>query len=209
MLRNSASGWGAGAKTLHWLLFVLIAIEVPIGYLMAYTFGPSLKYSEMKPLGELLGQIHHTNGFMILTLVVIRIFWRANHAGPDLPADIGRFQRALAHLTQGLLYTALLMVPLSGWAALSVLADSPEFGKTHIWFFTNDGLIPRLPYPAPLHWKDPSGYSKFGPFHITLVYIGCGLLALHIVGALWHHLIRRDGVFLKMWPGAGAQPPTS
>jgi cytochrome b561 len=41
--------------------------------------------------------------------------------------------------------------------------------------------------------------------HFTAVSILGRLIALHIAGALWH-LLRRDGVFFRIWPRADRQP---
>jgi cytochrome b561 len=205
MWGNTAEAWGTGTKTLHWLLVLMIAVEVPVGFLMTATYAPSLKHADIKPLHDLLSQIHHTNGFAILGLGVLRLVWRANHPTPELPAGLALFQRWLARITQGFLLALLLVVPLSGWAALSVLADSEQFGRTVIWFFGSDAM-PRLPFIVPKPFNDPTGYRVFGGMHRNLIYIGAALLGLHVLGALWHHLVRKDTVLLAMWPGTGARP---
>jgi cytochrome b561 len=178
---------------------IMILIEVPLGYVMAGTYGPALKLKELKPLHDVLAQLHHTNGFMILGLAILRLGWAVGHPGPALPGDIPAYQQSLARLTQGLLYAVLIALPLSGWAALTVLADSEAFGKTAIWFFGTDSF-PRMPFIEPKPFNDPNGYRVFGSMHVILIYIGAGLLALHILGAFWHHLVRRDGVLWAMWP---------
>jgi cytochrome b561 len=152
------------------------------------------------PLHVLLAQLHHTNGFLILALAAWRLGWRQTHPAPDLPAALAAYQKVLARLTQAFLYALMILIPLSGWAALSVLADSEQFGKTAIWFFGTDQM-PRLPFIAPKAFNDPSGYRVFGGLHRNFIYAGGVLLGLHVLGALWHHLIKKDGVLLNMWPG--------
>ena len=63
--------------------------------------------------------------------------------------------------------------------------------------------MPRLPLIEPKPFGDPMGYRLVGAMHLYLVYIGAGVLTLHVIGALWHHLVRRDGVLLNIWPGTG------
>jgi cytochrome b561 len=41
--------------------------------------------------------------------------------------------------------------------------------------------------------------------HGYLAYALFGLVGLHVLAALWHHFIRRDGVMRRMWPAAGAE----
>jgi cytochrome b561 len=193
--------WNSVAKSLHWLIFIMLLVEVPAGYLMASLYGPGLKHADVTPLAHLLGQIHHTNGFLLLGAVFARLAWRFTHPAPALPADLSVAQRRVSRVTQALLYALLIGLPVSGWLALSVLADSPQFGKTNIWFFTIDGLVPRLIEPRP--FNDPQGYAYFARFHIWFINTGAALLALHIGAALFHHFVRRDGVLRSMWPLAG------
>lgn len=39
-----------------------------------------------------------------------------------------------------------------------------------------------------------------GPVHVALAYVIAGLVALHVGAALWHHLVRRDGLIRRMLP---------
>jgi cytochrome b561 len=200
----SAQSWDPVAKLLHWLIVAMILVEVPVGYLMTGLYGPGLKHEDVRSLAQLMGQIHHTNGFFILFLVALRIAWRFTHAAPAWPAAIAVTQQRVARLTQALLYCLLLALPLSGWTALSVLADSAAFGKTQIWFFASDDLVPRLLAARP--WNAPDGYGFYARFHRWFIYGGAMLLAAHVAAALWHHFVRRDAVLARMWPQVSPAP---
>jgi cytochrome b561 len=205
MTGNTAQSWGTGAKAFHWIMAIMILLEAPIGYVMSHTYSPGSGSPRIKGLHDIFSMLHHTNGLLILALVLFRLGWRTTHPAPHLPAALAIYQRVLARVTQGLLYALMIALPLSGWVALSVLADSEQFGKTAIWFFGTDSF-PRLPFITPLGPSDPAGYSTFGRLHVTLFYIGSGVLALHAIGAFWHYLVRRDGVLWAMWPSADAKP---
>lgn len=43
--------------------------------------------------------------------------------------------------------------------------------------------------------------GRFAFAHIALAKIGIGLVAIHAAAALWHQLIRRDGLLERMLPG--------
>ncbi len=206
MSENTAQSWGTGAKVFHWIMAIMILLEAPVGYFMAHSYAPGRNSPRIEALHHLFSQLHHTTGLVILALVLFRLGWRAKHPAPELPAGLAAYQRGLARLTQGLLYALMVALPFSGWAALSVLADSEQFGKTAIWFFGTDSF-PRLPFITPLGPSDPNGYSRFGGLHVTLFYIGSGVFVLHLIGAFWHHLVRRDGVLWAMWPGTGTHNP--
>lgn len=190
--------WNSVAKTLHWLIFFMVLVEVPAGFLMAALYGPGLKHADVTPLAHLLGQIHHTNGFLLLAVMLARLAWRFAHPAPPLPADMDRWRARLARVTQGLLYLTLIGLPITGWMALSVLADSDAFGKTQIWFFGSDAIMPRIMDPKP--WNDPHGYGYVARFHRWLIYGGACVLVLHAGAALQHHFVRRDQVLRRMWP---------
>jgi cytochrome b561 len=194
--------WNSVAKTLHWLIFFMVLVEVPAGFLMANLYPFGLKYQDVTPLAHLLAQIHHTNGFLLLGVMLARLGWRWTHPAPSLPQDLATLQRRVARGVQAMLYVVLLSLPVSGWMALSVLADSAAFGRTQIWFFNSDDLIPRILEPKP--FNDPQGYGFVAQFHRWLVYTGAALLTIHLAAALAHHFWRRDGVLAGMWPLAGA-----
>ena len=142
MTTESEAIWGSRAKWLHWLIAFMILVEVPVGYVMSTTYGASFKDETMLGLHNLMAQIHITNGVLILALVSYRLSWRFRNPAPDLPASLAAYQKIVARLTHGFLYALLFIMPLSGWAANSVLGDSPQFGETELWFFAWDIVLP-------------------------------------------------------------------
>jgi cytochrome b561 len=142
-------------------------------------------------LHTLFSQIHHTNGFLILLLAIGRLGWRL--LGPQ-PRRAGRFpfQNALSFGTHALLYGLLLLLPFSGWAALSV------YGLAPIWLFDLKGVAPPILPVQPL--TSTFGYGFFAHIHLYGAYVGAALLSVHVLAALWHHWIVKDNVLLGMWP---------
>jgi cytochrome b561 len=200
MAVNSNTSWGSRAKWLHWLIALMILVEVPVGFVMSTTYGASFKDETMLGLHNLMAQIHITNGILILALVSYRLSWRYRNPAPDLPASLEVYQKVLARLTHGFLYVLLFVMPLSGWAANSVLGDSPQFGDTELWFFAWDIIPPILPQLPLDHMF---GYVFFAQIHRYALYTGGVILGLHLLAALWHHFARKDNILLRMWP-AGA-----
>ena len=60
---------------------------------------------------------HAAVGALILILMIWRIWLRFSHGAPPLPASEPAWGRILAQSVQGLLYLALILLPLSGSAA--------------------------------------------------------------------------------------------
>lgn len=190
--------WDGVVKTLHWTLVFLILVEVPAGFVMTRTYGPSFKDAKVLDLHILASQIHHTVGLLVLAGALVWLTRRAMRPRPPWDPQLPSVQRAAAMVVHFGLLLLLVVVPWSGWTALSALEDSPAYGPTHIWFFGTDGLVPRIWTPLP--FNDPTGYRRFGGLHIWALWAGLALVALHAVSALWHHFVARDRVLRRMWP---------
>lgn len=189
--------WTSRAKWLHWLTAFMILVEVPVGFVMAETYGAKFNDNPLAGLHILMAQIHVTNGFLILMLVTYRLTWRFKTPSPGLPNALAAYRKTLARLTHAFLYALLFVMPLSGWAANSVLGDSPQFGVTELWFFGWDIVPPILPQ-LPL--DHTFGYTFFANIHRYALYTGGVILSLHILAAVWHHFINKDKILLRMWP---------
>lgn len=173
------------ARFLHWLSVALILGLVPVGLYMSYR-GGTLNIWDGVTNG--LYSAHKLAGFTLLWVVVIRLVYRlAKGAPPDEPT-IEPWQAKTAHLTHLALYVLLIAAPLAGWLGVSLYPALDVFG-----LFNLPGLV------AP---SEPQAATAFA-VHKLLVFGLCGLIALHIGGALFHRLIRKDGVMRRMWPSRG------
>lgn len=133
---------------------------------------------------------HKAIGITVLVLTLGRIGWRLGHRPPPLPSGTPGWERMAAHATHLLFYLLLIVLPLSGWAMVSRAKRNPLD-----WF----GLFP-IPYlPIP-----PSLAHLGHEAHELLGFAMLGLVVLHVAAALRHHFLLRDGVLLRMLPGAGA-----
>lgn len=195
--------WTRTARMLHWGTALAVLVEVPAGFAMAWTYLDGARGGPLAWLHLRASQVHHTLGLLLLASVLFRLWWRWRHPAPALPQATSRASRIAARGVQALLYGLLVLLPLSGWAALSALGAGAGYPAPSMWFLTHDGfgpggLIPHIVTPRP--WNAPGvlGYGTFAKAHVWMVWAGGAVLVLHIGGALKHHLIDRDGVLARM-----------
>lgn len=174
----TASRYGRVAIALHWLIAALIGAQLALGWWMDDL--------PKEPPGLRAGwfNLHKSIGLTIGMLVLLRLLWRLAHRPPALPAFVPRWQRRAATATQRLLYVCMLLLPLSGYLGST-------FTRYPVRYF---GIM--LP-----QWGGdwPAGKEAMSELHEATVWVLVVLLVLHIAGAVWH-LLRRDGVFARMWP---------
>ena len=192
--------WGSIARAFHWTIAAIIPIEVVAGWVMARTYWAT---DPAKAAWQFwTSNIHHSAGLTILLIVLIRLAWRLGHGVPDRVPARPPIERMLAVATHWLLYTLLIVIPLSGWSALSSLADSPHFGSTHLWLFGTDGfasgLVPRIATPVAWDAATPLRYGTFAALHRWLLVGGAVILTLHVTAALRHHFILRNATLRRM-----------
>jgi cytochrome b561 len=164
-------------RALHWLMAICILAMLFVGVGMVSTVAP-------KYLG--LIALHKTLGITLLILVVIRLGVRLRYGAPALPSDLPIPMKLAAQLSHYLLYGLMIVMPLLGWAMLSA-ADYP------VVLLGGVRLPPILPQSDRLH-------SLLWDAHHYLGLAFFALILLHLAAALYHALVRRDGVFAAMSP---------
>lgn len=177
------------ARVLHWLMaaMVLSMLFVGVGMVASVSARHSWLLALHKPLGA-----------AILVLAVLRLMLRLWRKPPPLPNDLPALQRIAAQASHWLLYALIVALPLVGWAMLSAGGYPVMLGESL-----------RLPAIAPF---DADWFAVLRGLHRLLAYSLFGLILLHGAAALYHGLIRRDGVLRSMlWrrrAAADTPPPT-
>jgi cytochrome b561 len=141
--------------------------------------------STVKPTYLILLGVHKPLGISILVLALLRIIVRWRRGAPPLPADLPEPMRLAAHLSHYALYLLMIAMPLIGWGMLSA-GDIPVI-------VLGIHLPPILPFNPPLH-------ATLRAWHTYLAFVFFALILLHLAAALFHALIRKDGVFRSMAP---------
>lgn len=166
-------------RLLHWLTALLIlGMFIAGGWIVYFDPGDG-------PFKETLYFLHESTGMTIWVLVLLRIAVRLATGAPALPPGTPGMVRAMASLNQAALYLVLLVQPLIG------LSDANAWGAPLHWYglFTVPWLIGKSPDPVAQAWTDAHWYGAA----VLLL-----LLVMHIAGAAYHGLVRRDGVLQHM-----------
>ncbi|MFN4135529.1 MAG: YceI family protein [Novosphingobium sp.] len=173
------SRYSALAIALHWALTFLLLFQVGLGSALEHL---------PKGVAQFAGyQFHKSVGILILLLSIGRLGVRLVRARPA-PVPGNRLQMLAAKAVHGLLYAVMIGGPLTGW----VIVSTAKVRLQTMLF----GLVPWPDLPLGQGWHEPAEalHGLLGP--VTL-----GLAALHVAGALHHH-IRREDVIGRMLPAA-------
>jgi len=175
---TSGVGWSATAKFLHWTIAVLIVTQFVVGWLAVSW--------RLSPTKLDLFVWHKSTGMLVLALALVRLAWRATHRPPPWPSDMPAWERIAAHLTHGLLYAAMIAIPLSGW----IVSSAAGVPFSIYW---------RIPLP-PLVAPDRHLAEVVAGVHLVLGIVLIVLLVMHVGAALRHHYGKRDDVLVRMLP---------
>lgn len=177
MTQTAAQRYSRVAIFLHWTSAVLIAVLIGLGWYMLSIEG--------QPGSAWYFDLHKSLGITFALLVGLRVAWRMRHAPGSLPATLRAWQARAAKLSHAALYILMILLPITGY--LGAL-----FGGSGVAFF--DVATPG--------WaaRNDTLKEQFLAVHSALAWTLVVLIGLHIVAALKHLLIDKDGVFQRILP---------
>lgn len=172
-------GYARPARIYHWLVAALVLLMIPAGLIM-------IREGLPRPVQDTLFIFHKNTGLIVFLLMLARVVYRLRHPAPPLPEGIAPWQRRAAELTHLGLYVLLILLPISGYLRVR-LARFPIESLDAL------GVPPLVP-------KNEALAGFFQSLHQACAFLLILMLALHIGAALQHALIRRDGVWARIWP---------
>lgn len=174
-------GYDRITRILHWLMAVLVLVMIPAGLVMTNT--------ENRALQDTLFIFHKNTGALLLVLLVIRLSWRVTHAAPPLPDTMPAAQKVAAKTSHFALYFLLFVMAISGYVRVRA-------GGFPVEMLDAIGMPSFVP-------RDEALAETAKSIHATAKFTLIFFIGLHVAAATWHGLIRRDGVFSRMWPPTG------
>lgn len=158
--------YSRGAIVLHWAIALLLAFELGMGWHMVTMPEGSAMFAAF--------QLHKSIGILVLLLSFARLALRFARPAPA-PVPAGRSGALLARGVHVLLYVVMIAGPLTGWAAVStarIVVPTRLFG-----------IVPLPHLPLERVWNGLATAA-----HAQIAWLGVGLFALHVAGAIRHHL---------------------
>lgn len=167
------------AITLHWLIALLLAFQIALGWALEGNNSPELfaRY-----------QLHKSIGITILLLSLARLAVRLFRPRP-LASDGAAWTRMLAGIVHWLFYLVMILGPVTGW----LLVSTARVQVPTLLY----GLVPwpHLPVGRALHEPAES-------IHGAMAWLAIGLFMLHILGALRHQWLLGKPELQRMIPFA-------
>jgi cytochrome b561 len=161
-------------RALHWARALLVLTLVPLGwYMVSLPDKTAVKFADLYPL-------HKQLGVTVFIVATTALFVRARSRRPPPPHGLAPWEAVVSRITHLALMGLVVIVPLMGYAMSSSFVDS-------------DG-VPFLGLMLPeLLPKSKLGFETFQWLHRVLAYTLLGLITLHVLGALKHRFLDRNG----------------
>ncbi|MBD8187112.1 MULTISPECIES: cytochrome b [Pseudomonas syringae group] len=178
MHATTSQRYTSKARWLHWVMAALIVLAYTL-ILSRSQFGKGSEYR------LLVVQSHFWVGLLILTLAFFRVAERRRHRPPGITPPLEGALRVAATVSHYALYAFLFIQPVLG--LLTVMVEK--------------GALPvpltDLQIPWPFATSDRTA-EYFEDLHKLLGSIFYYVIALHVVAAIWHHLVRKDNTLKRM-----------
>lgn len=187
------------AIVLHWLIGIGILAMFGLGWFMAdipkdqpkamsfdlfdlgvYTWNMA---TEVTPR-TFYFNLHKSVGITLLALIVLRLFWRITHRPPALLDTLTATEKKIATGGHHLLYLLMFALPITGL----VMAINSKFEYGVKWFGISlmNGL------------DNKAIRESFVDVHEVVGIIMLVVIGLHVLGALKHKFIDKDGTMSRM-----------
>ncbi len=175
-LRNTDTSYGKMSITLHWLMSVMVIGMVAAGFIME-----AMSKGDAK---DLMIGLHVSTGVLVLLLALFRWYWVLSNKKLNPVAGVTKLEKAMGHAAKWLLMLAIIGMPLSGMLMMMLHGKGVSvYGLFEIpAMFAENKSIGRL----------------FGKLHELGAYAISAVIGLHILGALYHHRIKKDDTLNRM-----------
>ena len=175
MLKNTAISYGLVSRANHWMSAFLFIGLIALGIYMHELPKSPEKFE--------LYDLHKSLGIGLFMLMMLRLAWLKLSPNPEQLSKT-KFEHILGHAAKGLLYLAMILMPISGW----IMSTS---GGHDVSFFNLFTLPVLIGENETIHEIAKGIHGLVGPLMILVVL-------LHIAGAMKHHFVYKDDTLKRM-----------
>jgi cytochrome b561 len=169
-------GYSLTARILHWLTAAAVLIAIAFGLAAVNA-----------PQGPGKGELffwHKSFGILVLGIVILRALHRLINGAPAPHPQLPPLEKSGSQAVHITLYFLLIIAPLLGWFGSAAFGRSPSF----FGFFTLPQLVA----------ENKALGEQILDYHVIIAFTLVGLASLHIIFALYHGIVRKDGVLTRM-----------
>jgi len=160
----------------HWLMAAIIVATWSIAIVVS-----DMPLSPARITGY---SWHKWLGVTVFFLVLLRLVWRATHPAPQLEIKMPAWQERAMQLTHFALYLLMMVIPLVGW----LMSSAKGYTVNYFGLFDLPDLLS----------KDKALGHQLKDLHEYLADVLVALVSLHVLAALKHQFIDRDGLLSRM-----------
>lgn len=175
-LTNTKETFGLVSIVNHWVTATLVVVALGIGLVFEDMARGALK-------SELFG-IHMSIGVLVLTLALLRIGWRSTNPTPAPAVQTPGWQQTASRIAHWALILLILLMPLTG--ILTQVGEGRAVGLFGVVLIPASG--------REIGVLEEIGETIHGVGANLLI----GLIALHVLAALKHHVYDRDATLARM-----------
>lgn len=212
--------------TMHWLIALLVFINLFLGIVVFENRGggPGAGPGNFQAMNSLVA-VHMVVGITIIVLLIVRIVLRVKTNKPLEATTGNNFLDSLAKFVHYGLYVIVLVVTVLGLVySLQTGRFQSAFLGAENQFGPPNGFPAIEGTPGPGQFTPPDGgaggFPEGGPppgfqggpgglgggfglliIHELAAYALLALVALHILAALYHHVLLKDDLISRMWYG--------
>lgn len=176
---NTKQGYGWLSIILHWLAAGSVIYLLYLGFQM-----DGADEAHNRQLHHSLEELHISFGMTVILILAARVFASAAQPRPDAPEQAAPLKLAAAAthvLLLALILAQIITGPLMEWVGAHPV-------QVWNWFAI----------PSPFHERHRDWHEVLEFVHANTRWIFVGVIALHVLGALKHAMIDRDGVLRRM-----------
>jgi len=164
------------AIILHWVMALLIFVT--------WSIAIAIDDMPLSPARITGLSWHKWLGVTIFFLVILRLLWRAIHPAPPLKVQMPAWQEMVMQLTHFTLYLLMVAIPVIGW----LMSSAKGYTVNYFGLFELPDLVD----------KDKALGDQLKLIHELLANGLMVLVGLHILAALKHQFIDKDGLLGRM-----------